>query len=200
MKTTQIMSRKFLDGAISQNHKTGWFNATELLAIANKYRVTQGEQEKRMNDYLKKKETKEFIATIARKEEISEVVKVTKGRSGGTWVHPLILIDIAMWLSMDFKYQAMQWLQDNLLQYRDISGDDYKTLASTICQKINPSRAGIMIPEIAKQIKEKVGVDDWNKASEFQLKRRTQIQKDIILLCKTPIALHEAVRIALENN
>lgn len=200
MKTTQIMSRKFLDGQITQNHKTGWFNATELFSIANKYRETQGELPKRVNDYLKKQETKEFITTIAKKEEISEVVKVAKGRYGGTWVHPLILIDIAMWLSMDFKYQAMQWLQDNLLKYRDISGDDYKKLSSAICQKINPAKAGIAIPEIAKQIKERVGIQDWNKATEFELKRRTGMQKDIILLCKTPIALQEAVRIALENN
>ena len=194
------MSRKFLDGEITQNHKTGWFNATELLSIANKYRETQGGLPKRINDYLKKQETKEFIATIAKKEEISEVVKVAKGRYGGTWVHPLILIDIAMWLSMDFKYQAMQWLQDNLLKYRDISGDDYKKLSSAICQKINPAKAGIMIPEIAKQIKERVGIQEWNRTTEFDLKRRTQIQKDIILLCKTPITLQEAVRIALENN
>ena len=194
------MTRKFLDGEITQNHKTGWFNATELLSIANKYRETQGELPKRTNDYLKKQETKEFIATIAKKEEISEVVKTAKGKHGGTWVHPLILIDIAMWLSMDFKYQAMQWLQDNLLKYRDISGDDYKTLSSAICQKINPAKAGIMIPEIATKIKEHIGVEDWNKATEQQLKKRTQIQKDIILLCKTPIALQEAVRISFENN
>jgi len=200
MKTTQIMSRKFLDGEITQNHKTGWFNATELLSIANKYRETQGELPKRINDYLKKQETKEFIATIAKKEEISEVVKVAKGRYGGTWVHPLILIDIAMWLSMDFKYQAMIWLQDRLLEYRDISGDDYKKLSSVICTKINPSRAGIVIPDIARKIKDRVGVSDWNSATEFDLQRRTQIQRDIILLCKTSVQLEEAVRIAIDNN
>jgi len=200
MKTTQIMSRKFLDGEITQNHKTGWFNATELLSIANKYRETQGELPKRINDYLKKQETKEFIATIAKKEEISEVVKVAKGRYGGTWVHPLILIDIAMWLSMDFKYQAMIWLQDRLLEYRDISGDDYKKLSSVICTKINPARAGVVIPDIARKIKDRVGVSDWNSATEFDLQRRTQIQRDIILLCKTSVQLEEAVRIAIDNN
>lgn len=200
MKTTQIMSRKFLDGEITQNHKTGWFNATELLSIANKYRETQGELPKRINDYLKKQETREFIATIAKKEEISEVVKVTQGRYGGTWVHPLILIDIAMWLSMDFKYQAMQWLQDRLLEYRDVSGDDYKKLSSVICTKINPARAGVVIPDIARKIKDRVGISDWNSASEFDLQRRTQIQKDIILLCKTSVSLDEAVRIAIDNN
>lgn len=200
MKTTQIMSRKFLDGEISQNHKTGWFNATELLAIANKYRATQGETPKKMNDYLKKLETKEFIATIAKKEELSEIVKITKGRNGATWVHPLILIDIAMWLSMDFKYQAMCWLQDKLLEYRDLSGDDYKILSSEICKKIDIAKAGIIIPEIARQIKNKICVEDWNKATEQQLKKRTKIQQDIILLCKTNLQIKEIVKIALDNN
>lgn len=199
METTQIMTRKFLDGFVSQNHKTGWFNATELVSIANKYRATQGETPKIMTDYFKKKETQEFISTIARKEEISQVYKIGRGRKGGTWVHPLILIDIAMWLSQDFKYQALNWLQDNLLKYRDLSGDDYKLLTSAICSKINPAKAGVMIPDIARQIKEKIKVEDWNKASEEQLKKRLQVQRDIILLCKTPIGLEEAVKIALDN-
>jgi hypothetical protein len=115
-------------------------------------------------------------------------------------VHPLILIDIAMWLSMDFKYQAMIWLQDRLLEYRDISGDDYKKLSSVICSKINPARAGVVIPDIARKIKDRVGVSDWNSATEFDLQRRTQIQRDIILICKTSVQLEEAVRIAIDNN
>lgn len=200
MKTEQIMIRKFLDGEISQNHKTGWFNATQLISIANKYKKTIGEQPKNIADYLKKKETKEFITTIAKKEQLSEVVKIVKGKNGGSWVHPLILIDIAMWLSMDFKYQAMCWLQDNLLQYRDISGDDYKKLSSEICKKINPARAGIVIPDIARKIKNKIAVNDWNLATEDQLKKRTQIQKDIILLCKTDLDLDKIIILALDNN
>ena len=105
-----------------------------------------------------------------------------------------------MWLSMDFKYQAMCWLQDNLLQYRDISGDDYKKLSSEICKKINPAKAGIIIPEIAKKIKNKIQVTDWNLATEEQLKKRTQIQKDIILLCKTDLELNKIVSLAIDNN
>jgi hypothetical protein len=94
----------------------------------------------------------------------------------------------------------MTWLQDKLLEYRDISGDDYKKLSSAICNKINPARAGIVIPEIARKIKDRVGVLDWNSATEFDLKRRTQIQRDIILLCKTSASLEEAVQIAIDNN
>ena len=168
--------------------------------IANKYKKTIGEQPKNIADYFKKKETQDFIKTIAQKEELSEVVRIKKGKNGGSWVHPLILIDIAMWLSLDFKYQAMVWLQDNLLKYRDLSGDDYKILSSAICKKINIAKAGIIIPEIARKIKEKIGAINWNEASEDQLKKRTAIQKDIILLCKTNLNIDEIVKLALENN
>lgn len=200
MKTEQILQRKFLDGVITQNHKTSWFNATNLIALANKYRETQGLLSKNIADYLKKKETKEFVATIARREELSAVFSVKKGKNGGTWVHPLLLIDIMMWLSPDFKYQAMQWLHDNLIQFRDTSGDEYKKLTNIVCQKIPIGKAGIIIPEIARKIKNICQVEDWNCATESQLKMRTQIQKDFILLCQASIGIQEALDIAIKNN
>ena len=200
MKTEQILQRKFLDGVITQNHKTGWFNATNLITIANKYRETQGLLSKNIADYLKKKETKEFVATIAKKEELSAVFSVKKGKNGGTWVHPLLLIDIMMWLSPDFKYQAMQWLHDNLIQFRDTSGDEYKKLTNIVCQKVPISKAGIIIPEIARKIKNACQVEDWNCTTENKLKMRTQIQKDFILLCQAKIGIQEALDIAIQNN
>jgi len=200
MKTEQILQRQFLDGIITQNHKTSWFNATNLIAIANKYRETQGLLPKNIADYLKKKETKEFVATIAKREQISEVFSVKKGKNGGTWVHPLLLIDIMMWLSPDFKYQAMQWLQDNLTKFRDTSGDDYKKLTSVLCQKIPISKVGIIIPEVAKKIKNVCKVEDWNAATEQQLKQRVEIQKDFILLCEANVEPDKALHLAIKNN
>jgi hypothetical protein len=178
-----------------QRQEDGYINATALCKSVGR----------EFHTWNRSKTTIAFINELSYDTHIcgTDLVQIQQGGEPhlqGTWVHPLILIDIAMWLSMDFKYQAMQWLQDNLLKYRDISGDDYKKLSTAICQKINPAKAGIIIPEIATKIKEHVGVDDWNKATELELKRRTQIQKDIILLCKTPIVLQDAVKIALENN
>ena len=84
-------------------------------------------------------------------------------------------------------------------ELRHIDNQD-KKLSSEICKKINPSKAGIIIPEIAKKIKEKIGIEDWNNATEEQLKKRTQIQKDIILLCKTNLTLNEIVGLAIDHN
>ena len=131
MKTAQIMMRPFKDGIIRQNHKTAWFNATDLIKIANKYRTQIGLKEKLIKDYFKTDSTNEFIKEILDRENVSEAYSSKKGKNGGTWVHPLLLIDIAMWLSPEFKYDAMSWLQDELLGLRDESGESYKKSFNT---------------------------------------------------------------------
>ena len=88
MKTPQILERKFRDGVVRQNHKTGWFNATDLLGVANTYRQQIGLKPKRINDYFKTDNTKEFIKEILDRENLSKVYESKKGRNGGTWVHP----------------------------------------------------------------------------------------------------------------
>ena len=71
MKTAQIMMRPFKDGIIRQNHKTGWFNATDLIKIANRYRTQLGKKEKLIADYLRNDATLEFIKEILDRENIS---------------------------------------------------------------------------------------------------------------------------------
>ena len=42
-----------------------------------------------------------------------------RGKNGGTWMHPYLFIDFAMFLSAEFKLQCIKWLHDNLLILRD---------------------------------------------------------------------------------
>ena len=70
MKTTQIMERPFRDGTIRQNHKTGWFNATDLLRVGNQYREQIGLNKKAIADYLKNDSTKEYIKEILEREDL----------------------------------------------------------------------------------------------------------------------------------
>lgn len=202
MKTTQIMERKFRDGIIRQNHKSGWFNATDLIQVANQYRTQIGLEKKLIADYLRNNSTKEFIKEILDRENLSLAYESKKGKGGGTWVHPLILIDIAMWLSPDFKYEAMKWLEDRLIQNRDLSGDSYKKLASYLKNRtdiIPIAKLGIVMPKIARYIKEQLQVEDWNKTDEVTLKQRDAIHNNFMMLLDAGVETNKALHIATKN-
>lgn len=73
----------------------GWINATE---IANKYG-------KRLDVWLKTKETKEYIACLTNSLTPTKrwkLIKTQQGRYGGTWLHPKLAVVFARWLSVDF--------------------------------------------------------------------------------------------------
>ena len=202
MKTEQIMERNFRDGVIRQNHKTGWFNATDLIQVANQYRTQIGLEKKLIADYLRDNSTKEFIKEILDRENLSLAYESKKGKGGGTWVHPLILIDIAMWLSPDFKYEAMKWLEDRLIQNRDLSGDSYKKLASYLKNRtdiIPIAKLGIVMPKIARYIKDQLQVEDWNKADETTLKQRDMIHNNFMMLLDAGVDNNKALFIATKN-
>lgn len=202
MKTAQIMERQFKDGVIKQNHKTGWFNATDLIQVANQYRQQIGLEKKLIADYLKTNSTKEFIKEILDRENISIAYTSKRGKGGGTWVHPLILIDIAMWLSPDFKYEAMKWLEDNLIKNRDLSGESYKRLSSYLKKRtdiVPMAKIGIIMPKIAHYIKSNLQVDDWNKASEIKLKQRDTIHNSFMMLMDAGVEPNKALGIATKN-
>lgn len=196
------MERPFKDGTIRQNHKTTWFNATDLLKVGNQYRTQIGLNKKAIADYLKTESTKEFIKEILDREDLSKAYETKKGNNGGTWVHPLILIDIAMWLSPEFKYEAMKWLEDRLIQNRDLSGESYKKVASYLKKRndiVPVAKIGIIMPKIAKYIKTQLDVEDWNKADENTLKMRDTIHNNFIMLLDAGIDVNKALLIAAKN-
>lgn len=200
MKTVQIMERKFYDGVVRQNHKTGWLCATDLIRIGNKYRTSIDMPALLISGYFKQKQTKEFIQSILEEEQVSSVKSSKRGKGGETWVHPLIFIDIAMWMNPKFKYTALSWLQDRLIQNRDTSGNSYKAMCGTLDKSYGlGAKIGIIIPQIARKIKETCGVSDWNVASEEQLLRRDRIHENIIMLCKAKVDLKKVVEFAIEQ-
>ena len=199
MKTEQIMERSFMGSIVRQNHKNGFFNATDLVKIGNEYRRNKGLSNKDLFQYFKTSETKEFIEIIMKKEETVHLKEVRKGSKGGTWVHPLIIIDIAMWLNPDFKYQALKWLEDSLIESRDNSGDSYKKMSSALYENYDYNKIHFKIKEVAKRIKQVVGVSDWNSATEEQLNNRDKIHNNIIYGCKLGLDIKKVIRTAIED-
>jgi len=200
MKTNQIISREFMGRDVRQEHQTDFFCINDMTEIANQYRRTMGLPEARWDNYIRNDSTKEFFQELMRQKNIVDIIKSSRGKFGGTWAHPLVFFDYAMWLSPEFKVYVYDWLYDCMTIYRDDSGESYKKMCGYICRTgYSPAKATIVIQSIAKAIKRDIGVSDWNKTTPENLKRRDEIHNGMILLMSADIAPGKAYRLVLES-
>jgi len=200
MKTNQIMMRGmevvansiYNRSSIRQRTKDGYFNATDLIKL---YSNVTGSR-KDINDFLRLKSTQEFEIVISANESDTGILvstenqSVTKpiietkkgGKEQGTWMHPFMFIDFAMWLSPEFKYNTIKWVHDNLIKNRIISGDNYLAMCTAMNRRYRdmfgePAPAKNFQRE-AERIRELIGVGDKpiNEWTEHQLELRNELQ------------------------
>ena len=126
MKTNVIMKRELFGSVVSQNTKNNYFSATDLVKAGNKWRAINGLDLFNLKSWLYNKTTKEFIANLEYK--YGKVKINSRGKGSHTWVHPLLFIDIALAISPKLKIEVYEWLFDELIKYRDESGDSYKQM------------------------------------------------------------------------
>ena len=188
MKTAVVMERKLFGGVVRQNHKTGMLNANDLHKIGNSMRKGAELSSKQMGSYFHLDSTSELIKEICLVENVGvEDVKVSKkGKFGGTWVSPVLFVDMAMWYSPQLKVQIIKWVIDGLLDARDNSGESYKRMASSLKQNFSSEFSPIKMIEVANTIaaecKVGIGKDKWQKATEKQLKKREKIQDTVSMI------------------
>jgi len=175
MKTNVIMVRKMGSFDVNQRTEDGMFNATSLLAQWNKSKgLSRG---KEVNDFLKIDKTKDFISEVEFRENhnTNKIVLSKKGKNGGTWLHPLVFIDFAMWLNPSFKYDVMKFVYDELIKERKDAGDGYLKLSAS-GQKLK----GYDFVEVAKAIQwivyRTTGKELRQLASQEQLAEINDIQ------------------------
>lgn len=145
METAVVMQRDLHGFKIRQNSKNNMFNANDLLDIYN----VSAKKKKRLDNYFKLQGTSEFkeallqdINSITYKSSELElageeaIIKTSTGRvNGGTWLHPYLFVDFAMWLSPEFKLTCIKWVYDNLIINRNQAGDYYKELTAALKEK-----------------------------------------------------------------
>jgi hypothetical protein len=184
------MERPFLQGIVKQNHKTGYFELTDFEKEINRIRYTKGLQPKKLHFYFETASSKEFLASLSIEEDIPEnELRITKkGRNGGTWVHPLVFLDIALWADSELKVKVYKWIYDNLLLFRENSGESFKNynkvLSNTYPYAFKDSS---MYARVATKIRCLCGLQphqDWNTATESQLRLRDDIHTNIINICE----------------
>ena len=136
MKTNQMMVRKMGNFNVTQRTKDGYFDASSLLKQWNESTGMQ----KQMSHYTSSSSTNEFIKALVNEEELKErdsVLIQRRGKNGGTYMHPLLFLDFAMWINPSFKVKVLKFVYDEMIRYRNEAGDAYKELGCAV-MKIVP--------------------------------------------------------------
>lgn len=178
MKTEVILKRPFMGHHIRQKSKSEMMSATDLVKVGNIKRHELGQGPFNLQMYFKRKSTIEFIEEL-QKDNAHVIIT---DRKKGTWVHPLLFMDIALTMDARFKVQVYEWIKDNLLKYRNDSGDSYKRMTGALYENVPAREFHKTVPKVAQYIREQIGVKDWNEASEEQLKLRDRVHDNVSLL------------------
>lgn len=184
MITNQVMKRPLANFTVEQRTKDGFFNATTLIkqwnSVENLHTQNSGyvKKAKDIDDYFNLSTTKEFIKALCEEENLDTPrmvyvkSKARADRGGGTWVHPLLFIDIAMWLNPHFKVKVLKFVSDQMLTYRNEAGDAYKQLSSAMSKISTPQQMKQYMPIIGRGINFVItGRHEHQLATSMGLKR-----------------------------
>jgi hypothetical protein len=172
MKTSVVMTRKMGDFSVNQRTSDGMFNATALVEQWNKVH-----NKKLVADFIRLDTTKVFVETVKTREghNMGNPILSKKGKNGGTWMHPLVFIDFAMWLNPEFKYDVLKFVYDELIKQRIDAGDNYVQLSAS-----GVKLSGYNFVEVAKAMQwivyGKSGKNLRQTATQEQLKELNDLQ------------------------
>lgn len=207
MNTNQIMKRPLAKFAVEQRTKDGMFNATALLKQWNEQ---ENVPQRKLDNYFASSKTVEFIETIMKRENLDTPKMVyvksraSRGNGAGTWMHPLLFIDFAMWINPSFKYDVLKFVYDRMLVYRNEAGDAYKQLSSAMNKISTPRQMKEYMPIIGKginyiitgrhehQLRNEYGTEEKQK-EYFELEKQVAMLIDDGFL-KTPEAVANYLR------
>jgi hypothetical protein len=191
MKTNQIMTVTLLDGTLEIGHLDMFGDLNALFIIGNRHRTLLGLPLIRVEIWRTLTGVKEFIERVG--IEIGEPALRTKaGKSGGIKAHLYILLDAAAYLSADLKLEMYKkFVEGKLLEWRDRSGDNFIELNASLALNAidvlgKDAHKGHFIT-LAKSIKNRCEVEDWNLATPQQLRLRTHIEESLSTMLKVGV-------------
>lgn len=198
MKTNVLMERKIFGSIIKQRSDNGFFSLTDMEKAGNAYRISNGMNAIRLSTYFAKEETKDFIKEIENRYGVAKMA--TRGRYSNTWGHSLLFIDFALTLHPKLKVEAYDWIKDELIKYRNDSGDSYKNMCGAIITRLsNKSNFRQYVRKVAILVRIACKVKSWETASEDQLKLRDRIQDVMTLYTKVIKNPNECLRLAIKE-
>lgn len=166
MKTNQIMIRPMGEYKVTQRTVDGKFDCTNLL---KQWNSTNKNNKKIITDYLKLKETREFVKALMEEPEFKDgnshllenadykdfpksIVTVVRGKSGGTWMTPLMFLDFAMWLNPSFKVKVLKFVQDEMIKFRNEAGDNHREMAAAVQRIVSKEFMPIAIKKVSEAL------------------------------------------------
>jgi hypothetical protein len=101
-----------------------------------------------LDDFFINKNVKEFIEALIAEEKLNgknSCYLTTRGKTGGTWMHPYLFVKFAMWLNPRFEVKVIKFVYDEMIKYRNEAGDAYKALSAAVATLVEkPFMAGAM--------------------------------------------------------
>ena len=186
MKTNQVMTRPMGRFEVLQRTKDGMFNATALLQQWNSANC----ERKEITKFFDNANTKLFIEALIKEEKLNtqnSAYLKSRGKNGGTWMHPILFIKFAMWLNPRFEVQVIKFVYDQMLKYRNDAGDAYRELGSAVQKIVDRSWMPIAMKNIAKALNFIVfgnhGREMRNKqGDEVKMRELFELERQIALL------------------
>lgn len=192
---TQLLDVDFF-GDVVKAYTDGMVCLTDLVFSGNKYRWSTGRKTFQLSSFLQSKELADYKveASDLWNVPIDQMVKtVGKGPASRTYGH--ISIAILLCEAISPRYHAKihkEFIEGKLLEYRELGGDEFKILNSTISQFL-PSPSGNdrgRWINIAKMIKDRCalvtpeGQETWNQleADALVQKRRYNMEAQLVKL------------------
>jgi hypothetical protein len=215
MKTNVNMVRRMGDFTVLQRSVDGMFDATNLI---KQWNAVPGNPQKEVDDFLRLDSTKEFISAIETEENLlplksandnvydvthksqllkpandrgysDKVLYIKRGRNAISYMHPYLFIDFAMWINSKFKYQVIKFVYDELIKFRNLSGDNWNTLRNSTMNYHLRKSGKLPEKEVYQQngaiiqimmFGRYVSPDVWQNVSEDLLKVRSELELAMI--------------------
>jgi len=191
LKSDHIVNRKFNNHIVRQDLQTEYICASDITDIYNQVRISEGKSPKELKKYFQNKDSKEFMKEVCNelnsleKNSVqnmafyseSDLKYVRRGKHNrGTWLHPYVFVDYAMWLNPRFRAKVVIWITDNLLGYRNSGGVAFKKTNKAIDKKFGPKTKPWVYANVSTFIQElvfgKKVNDNWKNATEDQQRKR----------------------------
>jgi len=160
-----------------QRSDDGYFDATALLNYYNEHSIDT----KKMEEFKKLKSTKELVDYLLTNEILEKRPLISSLK--GTWMHPYLFIDFAMWLSVEFKVQVLAWVHDGLIKTRNQAGDYYNEMCKALMNQRNvlqKQTSFFHYIQEANMLKSLCGISDRDHMTEEQLTILNILQKSNI--------------------
>lgn len=189
MKTNQIMEsvdRELCGFIIKQRTKDEYFNLNNIIFATEEIIRKETQKMFRINfhDFLKQENIQKFLIALESETGMKPYIKGAKNRDA--WIHPYFAIKILTHFNPRFEVKVYKWLWDYLIKNRNNSGDSYNIMCGSLYRySSNKSEFPLNIKRVSSKIKELVGCNDWNTATEEQLRKRDELQKYIADLTNT---------------